>query len=55
MRCLECRLKKHGITATCPIHKTIKQIRSISREGEYYAILEMFELRLHFSGRYSSR
>ncbi len=42
-------------TFTCPFHKTIKQVSSISKEGEFHAILEMFELRLHFSGRYAPR
>lgn len=42
-------------TFSCPFHKTIKQVSSISKEGEFHAILEMFELRLHFSGGYTPR
>ena len=42
-------------TFSCPFHKTIKQVSSISKEGEFHAILEMFELRLHFSGGYAPR
>jgi hypothetical protein len=42
-------------TFTCRFHKTLKQVSSISKEGEFHAILEMLKLWVHFSGRYATR